>query len=126
MFTMHEIAVKHEVSISTVALRWTLQAQDVAATVVSNRMLSSDDEDPRVLRDRPKQLRQVFKLDLDDEDMEQLWEVSGRLVPVPYEGDRDEEELYMEMMESESKGGLFLPKKSQQQSPNRSSRALWL
>jgi hypothetical protein len=98
---MHEIAQKHDVSVSSVALRGTLQMQHVAATVVSCRLLSSEDVNPQVLRDRPKQLRQVFQLQLDDEDMERLWEVSGRLAPEPYDGDRDdEEELYMEMMES--------------------------
>jgi hypothetical protein len=76
-------------------------------------------------------LRQVFQLHLDDEDMERLWEVSGRLAPEPYDGDRDdEEELYMEMLES--KKGLFLPRsdRKQQKSPDRSNdpsnRALWL
>jgi aryl-alcohol dehydrogenase-like predicted oxidoreductase len=125
--TMHEIAQKHEVSVSTVALRWTLQTQHVAATVVSCRLLSSEDVNPQVLRDRPKQLRQVFQLHLDDEDMERLWEVSGRLAPEPYDGDRDdEEELYMKMMES--KKGLFLPpsNRRQQKSPDQSNRALWL
>jgi aryl-alcohol dehydrogenase-like predicted oxidoreductase len=125
--TMHEVAQKHDVSVSTVALRWTLQTQHVAATVVSCRLLSSEDVNPQVLRDRPKQLRQVFQLQLDDEDMERLWEVSGRLAPEPYDGDRDdEEELYMEMMES--KKGLFLPrsKSKQLQSPDRSGRPLWL
>jgi aryl-alcohol dehydrogenase-like predicted oxidoreductase len=125
--TMHEIAQKHDVSVSTVALRWTLQTQDVAATVVSCRLLSSEDVNPQVLRDRPKQLRQVFQLHLDEEDMERLWEVSGRLAPEPYDGDRDdEEEMYMEMLES--KKGLFLPrsKSKQQQSPDRSGRPLWL
>jgi aryl-alcohol dehydrogenase-like predicted oxidoreductase len=125
--TMHEIAQKHDVSVSTVALRWTLQAQHVAATVVSCRLLSPEDVNPQVLRDRPKQLRQVFQLHLDEEDMERLWEVSGRLAPEPYDGDRDdEEELYMEMLES--KKGLFLPRseKKQQKSPDRSGRPLWL
>jgi aryl-alcohol dehydrogenase-like predicted oxidoreductase len=125
MSTLHDIAQKHDVSVSTVALRWTLQTQHVAATVVSCRLLSSEDRDPQVLRDRPKQLRQVFQLNLDDEDMERLWEVSGRLAPEPPR-DRDEEELYMEMMES--KKGLFLPpsNRRQQTSPDRSNRALWL
>lgn len=127
--TLNDIAQKHDVSVSTVALRWTLQTEHVASTVVSCRLASSDNVDPRVLRERPKQLRQVFQLDLDDEDMGRLWEVSGRLAPEPlrdYRDDAEEEELLMEMMERENKG-LFLPsKRKQKQSPDRSIRTLWL
>jgi aryl-alcohol dehydrogenase-like predicted oxidoreductase len=123
---LHDIAQKHDVSMATVALRWTLQVDHVASAVVTCRLLSGDNGDPRLLQDRSQQLRQVFKFELDEDDMDRLWQVSGRVVPEPFDRDRDEDEEFMEMMESEK--GLFLPPRRNRKPPPRdgSSRTLWL
>jgi hypothetical protein len=66
------ISQKHRVSIASVALRWALQsdADRVGSVVVASKMM----EDPRTGRpfDRHVRLREVFRFELDEEDMEQL------------------------------------------------------
>lgn len=121
LFVLHDIATKHGVSMSTIALRWTLQADHVASAVVTCRLLGATDDS---WEHRPQQLRQVFSVELDEEDMGRLWEVAGRVVPEPMFRDQDEEDLYMEMMESDK--GLLLPSKRKPPPSDRSSRTLWL
>jgi aryl-alcohol dehydrogenase-like predicted oxidoreductase len=74
--TLSQIALKHEVSIASVALRWALQATPRGSAMVTcNLGVSEDDErkDSRLsLKHRPKRLRDVFRFELDEEDMHLL------------------------------------------------------
>ncbi len=71
------IAMKHDVSISAVALRWTLECSTGEGPVVSSALAEIDFDDPR--GDFPQkliELRQVFRFQLDEEDREILSEIS--------------------------------------------------
>ena len=74
MDTLGDVALKHGVSVASVALRWAMQLDHVASVVVACTLekLSHDCHS-----DRPRQLRQVFQFELDEEDMERLWDASG-------------------------------------------------
>jgi diketogulonate reductase-like aldo/keto reductase len=76
LMTLQRIAQKHGVSVSSVALRWLLQSGPLASIVLGTS-LNAKEGDDRPFR-RPSELRQVFKFMLDDQDMEELWNVSGR------------------------------------------------
>ena len=103
------IALKHRVSVASVALRWTMQLEQVASTIATCRLLYPDDGFKR--KDRVQQLRQVFRFELDEEDMKRLWELTGQKQeqePTHPEQLDEDETLFKEMMEDES--GLFVPK----------------
>ena len=118
---LEQIALKHGVSISTVALRWSLQLPRVAGVVVSCRLIPPDDGLRR--KDRTQELRQVFRFELDEEDMKQLWDLTGYA-----KGERTslaslEEDMTLDAM-TENESGLFVPRGgSGVQIP---SRELWL
>jgi aryl-alcohol dehydrogenase-like predicted oxidoreductase len=76
MAILADIALKHRVSVSAVALRWALQL-DYVSSVVPSCTLMRDPTDDRPFV-RPKEMRQVFQLELDGEDMERLWEAAGQ------------------------------------------------
>ncbi len=74
------IATKHDVSISAVALRWALEcggntAPSGEAPVVSTAVAELDLEDPNFYQTLIE-LRQVFRFQLDEEDLEILSEIS--------------------------------------------------
>ena len=88
---LQDMAHKHSTSIAAIVLRWTLQMPHVAGTVVTRRLLpehcfwnlqrhssqsntsSSSSSPERRIQD----LRQVFRFELDEQDMERLRELSG-------------------------------------------------
>jgi hypothetical protein len=76
MKTLEGIAYKHQVSIASVILRWSIQLEQVGSVVVGSSFNTKYDADDR-LYTRPRELRQVFSFMLDEEDMDQLWDVSG-------------------------------------------------
>jgi len=80
---LQEMAHKHGVSIASVVLRWILQIENVASTTVACRLLPNRhywDERRRDNQNRAQQLRQVFQFELDDRDMDDLWELSGQII----------------------------------------------
>lgn len=96
---LYHIALKHRVSIDTVVLRWTLQQDYVSRVVVQGDL--RDIEEQRQFQ--PQRLRRVFSFELDDDEINQLWEASGCEKPsatLPM--------LNLENLEM-SGNGLFLP-----------------
>lgn len=102
--SLNRIARKHSVSVPSVVLRWILQLDHVSGTIVTCQLLYPDDG--LVRKPRERQLRQVFTFALDEEDMNELWELTGL---DRHDGDAEELELFDEMMEGSN--GLFLPSK---------------
>lgn len=115
METLEDVALKHRVSLASVALRWAMQLDHVASVVVACELGESSDDRPF---DRPRQLRQVFRFELDEEDMERLWDASGEadLRKTP---DFNPLDLNLEAMERGDGNTLFLPDASK-------SRKFWL
>jgi diketogulonate reductase-like aldo/keto reductase len=113
--TLEDVALKHRVSLASVALRWAMQLDHVASVVVACGLGESSDGRPF---DRPRQLRQVFRFELDEDDMERLWRASGEagLQKTP---DLNPLDLDFEAMEGGVGNALFLPDASK-------SRKLWL
>ena len=71
--------MKHDVSISAVALRWALECSTGDGPVVTSALADIDLDDPR--GDFPQkliELRQVFRFQLDEEDRDILSEISPR------------------------------------------------
>lgn len=97
MNVLHHIALKHRVSIETVALRWALQLEAVSSIVVP---WSTQEE---LIEDQPLRLRQIFSVELDEEDEHQLWEASGCELPT-----KDLPALDFENLEL-GDNGIFLP-----------------
>ncbi|KAL7567768.1 hypothetical protein ACA910_000522 [Epithemia clementina (nom. ined.)] len=72
---LEDIGHKHDVPIASIALRWTLQLKHVDTVVVLTRLSGSDETGfPRLLR--KQQYRDVFKFELDEEDMTRLWKIA--------------------------------------------------
>ncbi len=99
MNVLHHIALKHRVSIETVVLRWTLQLDYVSSIVVQSDL--RDLEEQKQLQ--PQRLRKVFSLELDDEEIDQLWEASGCEKPCASLPLLDFDDLQL------GGNGLFLP-----------------
>ena len=76
------IALKHKVSIASVALRWTIQTTPRGSAVTTCRLSPAEDEEGRnkkmSLRNRRVQFREVFRFELDEEDIHMLNELSCR------------------------------------------------
>lgn len=73
--TIGDIAYKYQVSAASVALRWSLHLDNLGSVVVGSRV-GMDDEDERPFT-RPRALRKVFTFELDDGDMQRLWDATG-------------------------------------------------
>ena len=73
--TIGDIAYKHQVSAASVALRWSLHLDNLGSVIVGSSV-GVKDEDERPFT-RPRALREVFTFELDDEDMQRLWDVTG-------------------------------------------------
>lgn len=99
MNVLYHIALKHRVTIETVVLRWTLQLDYVSSVVVQGDL--RDMEEQKQLQ--PQRLRKVFSLELDDEEIDQLWEASGCEKPCASLPLLDFDDLEM------GGNGLFLP-----------------
>ena len=74
--TLKDIALKYQVSVSSVALRWAMQIGNLGSVVVSSGFNGLNDDDRPFVR--PRSLRQIYSFHLDDEDMERLWDISGK------------------------------------------------
>ena len=107
--TLANIALKHRVSIASVCLRWLLQLNHMSSTVVSYSLFEHNNEDEGKTARRIKDYRNVFRFELDEEDMAQLWELSGVEEPSDdFQFSFDDQDLEeYEMYEQAS--GLFLP-----------------
>lgn len=77
MSVLGYISLKHLVSVASVALRWSLQ-QELVTSVVPSCTLYDDKDRPF---DRPSKLREVFSFELDNEDLDRLWAISGKEKP---------------------------------------------
>mmetsp|Transcript_28777 Transcript_28777/g.43936 ORF Transcript_28777/g.43936 Transcript_28777/m.43936 type:complete len:437 (-) Transcript_28777:579-1889(-) len=96
---LYNLSIKYQVSVEVVALRWALQLDNVPGIVVPADFGSTDD----VLYSQIGKLRQVFKLNLEHNDIERLWEAGGCEKPSLEMTEFDIEKC--EQQES----GLFLP-----------------
>jgi aryl-alcohol dehydrogenase-like predicted oxidoreductase len=125
LMPLRDMAQKHSVSIASVVLRYMLQSKSngegeistlptISSTVVSCRLLPEHhywDKDRPYTNgfERIQQLREVVRFQLDDDDMDCLWELSGmRQRPgttLQYGDDDGNEEYQVE----ESSTGLFIP-----------------
>ena len=85
-----EIAWKHQVSIASVFLRWTLQdkVDIVASTVVPLTSLVDDDD----WSQSQEALRQVFSFELDQDDTNRLDAISGRERPPVVEDEFEDDD----------------------------------
>jgi aryl-alcohol dehydrogenase-like predicted oxidoreductase len=104
-----DISLKYRVSIATVCLRWVLQQEHVASTAVSFNLFEANSEDEQKAARRIKAFRDVFKFELDEEDVHRLWEISGVEEPtddfVMPMNEEDEENPF----DFNAASGLFLP-----------------
>jgi diketogulonate reductase-like aldo/keto reductase len=112
MSVLGYISLKHGVTVASVALRWALQQELVTSVVPSCTLYATDDRP----FDRPAQLRQVFSFELDDEDLETLWAISGKEKPSSYMTNLLHD---LENFEEVSEG-LFLPRSAADTGPNKS------
>jgi len=81
MKTLSSISYKHQVSIASVVLRWSLQldtssSSSLGGVVVGLSLNTHLENDDRPFR-RPRDLRELFSFVLDEDDMERLWNISG-------------------------------------------------
>jgi hypothetical protein len=94
-----------------------MQLKFVASVVVACGLGDISDDRPF---DRPEQLRQVFRFELDEEDMDRLWEASSeaKLVKEPeFNPIVDLENVDFEAMEGDEDALFF---------PDLSNNKLWL
>ena len=130
MTPLRDMAQKHGVSVASVVLRWTLQQHEQApppltnvrhrnavckSTVVSCRLLPErmywDTHRPfTTVTDRLQQIREVLRFSLDDEDIEQLWELSSNIHPETHLSFNENNNYYDDIAE-QSSSGLFIPKR---------------
>lgn len=75
MKVLEDIACKHEVSIATVVLRWSIQLDQVGSVVVGSSLNTKYIDSDRDFT-RHRDLREVFTLNLVEEDMARLWVAS--------------------------------------------------
>lgn len=107
------IALKHRVSISTVCLRWALQLNHVSSTSISQSLLNTNTNSDEQLKTSKliKAYRNVFRFELDEEDMALMWELAGveespDEYAFSYDDEVDEEEATKKF---EQRNGLYLP-----------------
>lgn len=114
LLPLQEIARKHNVSVASVVLRWTLQLEDVAGTVVACRLLPEQHYWDRQSRgtSRARQLREVVSFELDSEDMGRIWELSGRREEKPRPGMNEHDGLASNGRRAGSYDGLFIPRRN--------------
>jgi aryl-alcohol dehydrogenase-like predicted oxidoreductase len=85
--TLRHIALKYRVSVASVALRWLLQTKHTGGTVVGFDMVKYADE-VNGCTSRIQSLRNTFRFELDEEDLESIDSISGRI---------DRDDLYEEV-----------------------------
>lgn len=75
---LRDIAQQYRVSIASLALRWVLQTEQTGGTVVGFDLAENADNDSSSCSPRQvRSLRDVFRFELDDEDLESILAVSG-------------------------------------------------
>lgn len=122
METLRDIALKHRVSVGSVNLRWSLQHEHIAGSVVTCRLCQKEGDSGRPRKPRSQELREVFTFDLDEEDMTRLWESSNT---PPSSDEPDADDFRREMFEEEN--GFFQTPQNEEHSPiDFSKRKLWL
>ena len=78
MDTVENIALRHDVSVESVSLRWLLQLKNSNSISVGTRLsMNLEEEQEGQKFNRHRTLRQVFAFELEEEDMQLLAEVSG-------------------------------------------------
>ena len=93
MRSLEEIACKYQVSIASVAIRWSIQLDQVGSVVIGSSLNTKFDNDERPFT-RPSDLREVFSFELDDDDMDKLWDVSSEMkVEVGHMHDFDDDRI---------------------------------
>ena len=108
-----DLALQHRVSIATICLRWVLQQQHVASTTVSCSLLQNDNPD-KTTAQRIKAFRNVFRFALDEDEVQQLWQLSGMEEP-PDDlfsfafNNNDDDDDQGDFARFEQRNGLFLP-----------------
>lgn len=114
-----DISRKHRVPLAAVALRSALRKENLGSVVVSSRVGAAAEREERGVGgyELPQSLRQLFSFDLDEEDEERLWHVSGRK-QLPSFGDQGLSHVRGKgEAQQGSAGGLV---------PDLSNRKLWL
>lgn len=111
LLPLQQIARKHSVSVASVVLRWTLQQEGVAGTVVACRLLPEHHYWDRKSSgtSRSRQLREVVCFELDAEDMERLWELSGRTEELPNEDFHEQDWLESDDGMVAASNGVWIP-----------------
>lgn len=74
---LQHIALKYRVSIASVALRWTLQLEQSGGTIVGFDVMKEVENESGSLSKKMKSMRDVFRFELDDEDLEAIRTVSS-------------------------------------------------
>jgi hypothetical protein len=136
--TLNYIARKHRVSIASVALRWALQFDsERVGTVVTTCSLQEDTKTGRPF-DRHVRLREVFRFELDEEDMTQLKALSSNGQEDDADDDEQANQYYEEnniegrdwqdMEEEFLRSGVFHEKKASAANTkiDFNNRKLWL
>lgn len=90
---MHQMALKHNVDIASVAIRWAMQMDKVGSVTVGSSLNALADNDFPFTR--PRGLRKAFTFHLDEEDMGLLQEIAGG--PLIEETYADPESLLIDM-----------------------------
>ena len=73
---IRDIASKYDVSTASVALRWVLQQNMCQGTVVGSKLVGDPDNKEECLSRRLKSFRDVFRFELDEEDLDILWKIA--------------------------------------------------
>ena len=74
---LFHIALKYDVDVAAVALRWLLQKEGSWGAVVGCKMMNPSEVENESVAQRIRSWRNVFRFELDDEDMKQLNEIGG-------------------------------------------------
>jgi len=95
------IAAKYETTVSSVALRWALQT--CGGAVVSSSLTTTTPTTTQnyhsgdnSVYERAKDFRNVFRFELDDDDLHEIWALSGTPDAITYNNDSDEEDIYLD------------------------------
>ena len=88
MDTLEDMALKYQVSVESISLRWLLQLDESNSISVGTKLgMDMTEEQGGTPYSRQYNLRQVFTFDLEDDDMERLRQVSGFTSATPSKSD---------------------------------------
>jgi len=88
MDTLEDMALKYQVSVESISLRWLLQLDESNSISVGTKLgMDMAEEQGGTPYSRQYNLRQVFTFDLEDDDMERLRQVSGFTSATPSKSD---------------------------------------